>query len=73
MEQNYISPHKEKVLILFSSRASERNFSYIFLEFVTKGHGTKYTLYVGKKLGVRKATALYKIVCKMEVTKRLTA
>lgn len=26
-----------------------------------------------KKLGVRKATALYKIVCKMQVTKGLTA
>ena len=26
-----------------------------------------------KKLGIRKATALYKIVCKMEVTKGLTA
>lgn len=54
MEQNYTSPHKEKVLILFSSRASERNFSYIFLEFATKGHGTKYILYVGKKAGCQK-------------------
>lgn len=45
-------------------------FPCIFLEFVTKESGTKYILYVGKKAGYQKG---HKIVCKMEVTKGLTA